>query len=202
MVWVPCAALRGNLRCSTKAGSRSNSASPQTIASPDPLLPVLLGPARRVGEANADAGRQGRALRGLAGVRLRIRSRSRPHHPSVCAEERRSRRTRASDCLSEASSSSTPAGPSTAGCPKRSEGTQTAGSPFLCLLSFGDAKESELPPGNPGLLADRRRRGPYAMHSDYPCFTPASPAPFKIGFFIDSAVNFHSLQQNAVLQID
>ena len=23
------------------------------------------------------------------------------------------------------------------------------GSPFLCLLSFGEAKESELPPGNP-----------------------------------------------------
>ncbi len=39
----------GNLRCSVKAGSRSNSASPQTIASPDPLLPALLGPARRVG---------------------------------------------------------------------------------------------------------------------------------------------------------
>jgi len=59
MVRVPCAALRGNLRCSTKAGSRSNSASPQTIASPDPLLPALLGPPRRVGKTNAgsDAGR-------------------------------------------------------------------------------------------------------------------------------------------------
>ena len=32
---------------------------------------------------------------------------------------------------------------STAGCPQRSEGTQTVGSPFLCLLSFGEAKESE-----------------------------------------------------------
>ena len=50
MVRVPCAALRGNLRCSPKAGSRSNSPSAQTIASPDPLLPALLGPARRVGE--------------------------------------------------------------------------------------------------------------------------------------------------------
>ena len=28
-------------------------------------------------------------------------------------------------------------------------GSQTAGSPFLCLLSFGETKESELPPGNP-----------------------------------------------------
>ena len=53
-------------------------------------------------------------------------------------------------------SSSTPAGPSTAGCPQRSEGTQTIGSPFLCLLSFGEAKESELPPGNPGLQVQAR----------------------------------------------
>ena len=47
----------------------------------------------------------------------------------------------------------TPSGPSTAGCPQRSGGTQQPGSPFLCLLSFGEAKESELPPGNPGQQA-------------------------------------------------
>ena len=39
--------------------------------------------------------------------------------PSVCAEEHRARRIRDRDCLSAASSSGTPAGPSTAGCPKR-----------------------------------------------------------------------------------
>ncbi len=35
--------------------------------------------------------------------------------------------------------------PSTAGCPvrRRRAGTQTAGSPFLCLRSFGEAKESK-----------------------------------------------------------
>ncbi len=90
----------GNLRCSTKAGSRSNSPSAQTIASPDPLLPALRGPARRVGETNtnADPGRRGRALRVLAGARFRTRSRT--HHPSGCAEERRSRRIRTGDCLS------------------------------------------------------------------------------------------------------
>ena len=66
--------------------------------------------------------------------------------PSVCAEERRARRNRSSDCLSEASSSSTPAGPSTAGCPQRSEGTQTAGSPFLLLtLLLAKQKKSESP---------------------------------------------------------
>ena len=51
--------------------------------------------------------------------------------PSGCAEERSGQRIRARDCLSEASSSETPLDASTAGCPKRSAGTQTAGSPFL-----------------------------------------------------------------------
>ena len=73
----------------------------------------------------------------------RIRIFSTP--PFVCAEKRRSRRIRARACLSAASLHETPAGPSTAGCPQRNEGTQTAGSPFLGLLSFGEAKESESP---------------------------------------------------------
>ena len=65
--------------------------------------------------------------------------------PSVCAEERRSRRNRARDCLSAASSSGTPAGPSTAGCPQRSGGTQTVGSPFFSLGFFGESKKSKSP---------------------------------------------------------
>ncbi len=39
----------GNLRCSPKTGSSSNSPSAQTIARPDPFSAALLGPARRVG---------------------------------------------------------------------------------------------------------------------------------------------------------
>ena len=70
--------------------------------------------------------------------------------PSVCAEERRSRRIRARACLSEASLHATPAEPSTARYPKRSEGSQTAGSPFLLLtLLLAKQKKSELQPGNP-----------------------------------------------------
>ena len=42
---------------------------------------------------------------------------------------------------------STAPGPSTAGCPKRSEGTRAVGSLFLCLLSFGEAKESRCAAG-------------------------------------------------------
>ena len=39
-----------NLRCSGQSGSRSNSASPQTIAVPDPTAPALLGASTRVFE--------------------------------------------------------------------------------------------------------------------------------------------------------
>ena len=42
--------------------------------------------------------------------------------------------------------SETPLNPSTAGCPERSAGTQTAGRLFL-LTSFGEAKEVSAPPG-------------------------------------------------------
>jgi len=165
MVRVPCAALRGNLRCSTKAGSRSNSPSAQTIARPDPLLPALLGPARRVGRntntntnTNTNSGRRGRALRVLVGARLRtrIRTRSRPHHPSGCAEERRARRIRTGDCLSAASSSSAPAGPSTAGCPRSvSEGGRRQQSRlFFAYFLLAKQKKVSSRRATPGLLAN------------------------------------------------
>ena len=156
MVWVPCAALRGNLRCSTKAGSRSNSPSAQTIASPDPLLPALLGPARRVGGSNTDSGRRGRALRVLAGTRSRIRLQS--HPPSGCAEERRARRIRASDCLSAASSSSTPAGPSTAGCPRSASegGRRQRGRLFFAYFLLAKQKKVSCRRATPGLLANQK----------------------------------------------
>ena len=78
-------------------------------------------------------------------------------HPSGCAEERRARRIRADTCLSEASLCQTRAGPSTAGCPQRSGGTRTIGSPSLCLLSLGEARESESPAGaRPGLVVKAR----------------------------------------------
>ena len=73
-----------------------------------------------------------------------------PQIPSVCAEERRFRRIRARACLSEASLRATPAEPSTARYPKRSEGSQTAGSPFLLLtLLLAKQKKGELLPGPP-----------------------------------------------------
>ena len=131
----------GNLRCSPKTGSSSNSPSAQTIARPDPFSAALLGPARRVGKTNTnvDAGRRERALRVLAGARSRICSRA--HNPSVCAEERRASRIRTGDCLSVASSSPAPAGPSTAGCPvAQRRGRRQQGRLFFAYFLFGDAK--------------------------------------------------------------
>jgi hypothetical protein len=46
----------------------------------------------------------------------------------------------------------TPRNTSTAGCPQRSGGSQTVGSPFFCLRFFGEAKKSRSPAGaSPGL---------------------------------------------------
>ncbi|AGU51037.1 hypothetical protein VAPA_1c39590 [Variovorax paradoxus B4] len=67
--------------------------------------------------------------------------------PSVCAEERSVSRIRARPCLSEASLGETPRNVSTAGCPQRSGGSQTVGSPFFCLRFFGEAKKRRSPAG-------------------------------------------------------
>ncbi|MDQ0053123.1 hypothetical protein J2W32_002169 [Variovorax boronicumulans] len=100
-------------------------------------------PQRKPTQAEQSEGpRAGRAQRWPVG----------PQSPSVCAEERSVSRIRARPCLSEASLGETPRNVSTAGCPQRSGGSQTAGSPFLCLRSFGEAKESKSPAGaRPGL---------------------------------------------------
>ena len=66
-------------------------------------------------------------------------------NPCECAEERSFRRIRARACLSVASLHETPTEASTAGCPQRSGGTQTPGSPFFSLGFFGEAKKSKSP---------------------------------------------------------
>ena len=57
----------------------------------------------------------------------------------------------------------TPRNPSTAGCPQRSEGSQTVGSPFFCLRFFGEAKKSRSPAGaSPGLGTKKEEIRPQA----------------------------------------
>jgi hypothetical protein len=154
----------GNLWCSTKAGSRSNSASPQTIASPDPLLPALLGPARRVGGQYKFQDKFGEARTRFARPRRSPIAYPNPNPlpnppPSGCAEERRARRIRASDCLSEASSSSTPAGPSTAGCPRSASegGRRQQGRLFFAYFLLARQKKVSSRRATPGLSANNHR---------------------------------------------
>jgi len=51
---------------------------------------------------------------------------------------------------------STAPGTSIAGCPQRSEGTRPVGSPFLCLLFFGDAKKRRCAAGRISRPAEER----------------------------------------------
>ncbi|MDP9912812.1 hypothetical protein J2W27_004938 [Variovorax boronicumulans] len=99
---------------------------PMSVPAPTPLpIPAAAGAKRLLRPT-------GRAKRWPVGIPT----------PSVCAEERSVSRIRARPCLSEASLGETPRNVSTAGCPQRSGGTQTAGSPFFCLRFFGEAKKS------------------------------------------------------------
>ena len=161
----------GNLRCSRLAGSAQTRF---TALRSDSARPFFRQPLRSSAhpEGNPAAQQPTRAIASLGQVcaaqRARApgaeRSNGPPAEcPSGCAEERRvrggqvCRRTHLlreltrRGCLSAARSAKrvprrTPH-PSTAGCPKRSAGTHPAGSPFLCLLSFGEAKESECAAG-------------------------------------------------------
>ena len=151
----------GNLRCSRFAGSRRTRFA-QTAASPDPRNAALLGAARGVVRAVAALGRRyptglrfARPQRKIQGLRTRTHH-TRTRHgaliliPSGCAEERRRKRDKGRSCLSATKWSEfcgPPLSPSTAGCPQRSEGTQTAGSPSLWLLSLGETRESDSPAG-------------------------------------------------------
>ena len=173
--WVPCASLRGNLRCSTTAGSRANSPSAQTSAIPDPPPSALLGPAR-TGQSGSGAGteyqrqnqyKQGHAMACPWGFRYLAVWYSSPT-PLWMRRGAQGQTDQGKNLFERSELFLTPSGPSTAGCPQRSGGTQQPGSPFLCLLSFGEAKESELPPGNPrpaGLKGER----------------PAGARPGKVG---------------------
>ncbi|MDQ0085690.1 hypothetical protein J2W35_006070 [Variovorax boronicumulans] len=148
----PFALRRGNLRCSRFAGSRPNSLRSDKG---EPLSAKRCAPRRsqRGGESARAFASLGLVL--AVGSSEAERSDGLFEIPSGCAEERRRRRDQGRSCLSGTKCSEfcgPPPESSTAGCPKRSVGTQTAGSPFLWLLSFGEAKESSSPAGaRPGL---------------------------------------------------
>ena len=141
-----------------EGGGQPKSQKPKAKKPNGPLLRSAQS-AQRVALAPGRCGPSAAMAR--VGVRLRV--------PSGCAEERRFWRMRARVCLSVAKRrefSETPTKLSTAGCPQRSEGTQPAGSLFLGLLSFGEAKESESPAGaRPGPRARQRHTTSYKNNS-------------------------------------
>jgi hypothetical protein len=105
-------------------------------AIPDPPEPALLGASRRGGEKEYRIPEETRTRRGesLWGfVLVFVFGPRSPLSRPGWAEERRGKRIRDRACLSAASLRETPLDSSTAGCPKRSVGTQTAG-----RLFFGD----------------------------------------------------------------
>jgi len=142
-------------------------------AGPDPLVSALLGPAR-TGQAGSGAGTEDkknnpntnkdtpRRVLVDSGIRDTVFGCLVFRVPLWMRRGAEGQTDQGWRCLSEAQRSEfsqTPAGPSTAGCPQRSGGTQQPGSPFL-LLTFllAKQKKSELPPGNPrpaGLKGER-----------------------------------------------
>ena len=127
---APCGCFAAKLRSDPK-----NQAARHFLKCFRPLAHVILAQA---------------AIELVAAIRLKPVPESEPathlQNPCECAEERSFKRIRASDCLSAASSSSTPLEASTARCPQRSGGTQTPGSPFLLLtLLLAKQKKSESP---------------------------------------------------------
>jgi hypothetical protein len=132
---VPFASLRGNLRCSVQPGSKTTRFA-QTSFCPDPSGPPLLGAYTRGGDRNTQQPkietRIQKTTRTRHGVSLLVLVPA-PDCP-VLAGPRSAETSGSGLALSERSEfSQTPLGSSTAGCPERSAGTQTAG-----RLFFGD----------------------------------------------------------------
>jgi len=142
-VWVP--ALRyGQPAVLEPSGVRLNSLRSDN-AGPDPLVSALLGPARTGQSGAGTKTNKDSPRRVLVSSGIGIPS------PTLVDAPRSAGPDGSGIALFERSEfSETPSGPSTAGCPQRSGGTQQPGSPFL-LLTFllAKQKKSELPPGNP-----------------------------------------------------
>ena len=157
----------GNLRCSGFAGSRRTRFA-QTAASPDPRNPALLGAYRGAWIPNGPLLRsatkppQARSACGgwywLFGSDSAERSDglSSPH-PFWLRRGAQMEAGSGPQLFERSEFCGPPPESSTAGCPQRSGGTQTVGSPFFCLRFFGEAKKSRSPAGaRPGLGTQTR----------------------------------------------
>jgi hypothetical protein len=88
--------------------------------------------------------------------------------PSGCAEERSVSRIRARSCLSATQWSEfceTPRNASTAGCPQRSGGSQTVGSPSFAYFSWRDKKSKSPAGARPGQRPQQKARPLHTMNA-------------------------------------
>ena len=125
----------GTLRCSVQPGSRANSPAAQTSTSPDPSGLPLLGASRRgleTNNSNTEVKKpQARAMmRACFGIGFWHPLFCLPRSGWACAAQGKRDQGRAL-FEPQASLRGPPLLPPLAGCPKRSAGTQAAGSPFL-----------------------------------------------------------------------
>ncbi len=149
----PCALLRA--RCVARSGRGAcKLACGSNMHAPDPPSPALL--------ADAPRRRGQRGSSGFAGHCRAPRARAFVCTRPFCMRRGAQDRTGQDGRLFEpkASSSPAPAGPSTAGCPEQSGGTQTVGSPSFAHFSWR-SKKSESPAGaRPGMQPPTARGEP------------------------------------------
>jgi len=122
---------------------------------------ITSGPSLR---SAAAIGRSGRART----LHTRTRHGALTLIPSGCAEERSVSRTRARSCLSATQWSEfceTPRNASTAGCPQRSGGSQTVGSPSFAYFSWRDKKSKSPAGARPGQRPQQKARPLYTKNA-------------------------------------
>ena len=154
----------GTLRCSVQPGSRANSPAAQTSTSPDPSGLPLLGASKRGLETNNPNTKfQKPQVRAMAGTCFGIGFRY-PHsclsRPGwACAAQGKRDQGRAL-FEPQASLRGPPLSLSSAGCPKRSEGTQTAGRFFFGYFLLAKQKKVTSRRATPGLRPQKNRPHP------------------------------------------
>ena len=146
-VWVPYAALRGNLRCSTPAAVQTTRLWLKQVWPDLPPPSALLGPAS-TGYTGADSDSGSKSALRTCGLWLFFPFRK----PLRMRRGAQGQPDQGWNLFERSELFQNPAGLRTAGCPKRSVGTQEPGSPFFSLGFFGEAKKSNSPAGaRPGI---------------------------------------------------
>src|SRR5437867_6840589 len=141
----------GTLRCSVQPGSRSNSPAAQTIAIPDPSGPALLGADRRGwGNKYQQPNSAERALR----VLLPDPDFFSPN-PSWLGRAAQMEAGSGPQLFERSEFCGPPPESSTASCPERSAGTQTAGRLFFAYFLLAKQKKVSSRRATPGLYPQK-----------------------------------------------